>query len=259
MDLYEELDDIEYFFFDLDKTIWNWDSTIEGAEELIETLKNAGKEVYFFTDNTLLTSKQYAKKLSSMGIETSEDDILTVGQVTGRQLERDDVAEAYVIGESDLIRELESYDIETTDESKNIVLGFDRQFNYEKARKAFDILRKGGNLYICSNEKTFRTSEDIQPHQGFFNSVLRTESSVSTGKSSEAFRKEFENHFDYLKTRSIIIGDRMDDIKLGKNLGMKTAAVMSGDLDREKLRTAEEEDKPDFGISTLHSLRRRII
>lgn len=259
----QELNELDDFFFDLDKTIWNWDDSIIGAEDLVDSLRESGKSYYFHTDNTLLSRREYARKLSSMGFPADEEDVLTSGYVAAEKLGRDGVTRAYVVGEKGLIDELEARDIEVSQDSNAVVVGLDRQFNYSKLRKAVDILGDGGKLYICSTERTFRKTSGEQPHQAAINQALKEftdESQVElVGKPSEVFRDVFRNYFTYLPTGSVFIGDRMADVRTGNKLGMTTGAVMSGDLDREKLAEAEEDQQPDFGLSNLNRLKRNII
>ncbi|QGA80289.1 HAD-IIA family hydrolase [Candidatus Nanohalobium constans] len=249
------------YFFDLDKTIWNWDKTIIGAEDLIDTLREKDKKIRFHTDNNILSRKGYAQKLSSMNIPVEKDDIITSGYVAAQVLADENVKQVYAIGEKGLIDELEEEDIEISQNADIVVAGLDRQFNYEKLRKAMKILQEDGELYICSTEKVFRKTNSKQPHQEPFNKALRTyaDNVRLVGKPSEEFRDEFRNYFTYVPTGSLFIGDRLADIKTGNELGMKTGAVMSGDITRQKIAKAEEKKQPDFGLSNLNRLKRKLI
>lgn len=259
-----KLDQIKHFFFDLDKTIWNWDKAVIGAEEVIKSLRNHGKEVYFHTDNTLLTRKEYARKLTDLNIPVDENQILTSGYVAAKYLEKKDINQAYIIGESGLIEELEQRDIELSQNTETVVVGLDRQFNYDKLRRAAKITSKKDvetELIICSTERTFRTMKKIQPHQKPINNALKEFSNNTTivGKPGQIFRDQLRNYFNYYPEASLMIGDRLADIETGNHLGMKTAAVMSGEITREKLAKAKEKQKPDYGLSSLTRLKSKIV
>ncbi len=255
-----ELDEFQNFFFDLDKTLWNWDSTLVGAEDLIHTLRKSGKRVYFHTDNTLLTREEYAKKLTSMGITAEEEEVLTSSHVAGRFLESENITQAYIIGGDSLIEELEEREIDFSEDADVVVAGFDRQFSYNKLKRGMKVMKRDGRLYVCSTEETFRTSEGVIPHQGAINRALTTFGDAELlCKPGEEYTKIFKQYFSFFPGRSIFVGDRLADIETGNRLGMTTAAVMSGDLDREKLKQAEEIQKPDYGVSSLHKLRRKVL
>ena len=256
-----ELKERDTFFLDLDKTIWNWDSTIIGAEDLLDTIREKGMDYYFITDNTLLSREEYARKLSSMNIPAEKDQILTSGYVVAEKLAERDITEVYAIGEKGLMDEIDRKGIKISEDADAVVAGFDRQFNYSKLRKAMKILEDGGKLYICSTEKTFRTTSGEQPHQQPFNKALKeyADNVEHVGKPSKAFRRKFKEYFTYIPTTSLMIGDRKADILTGNKLGMRTGAVMSGDLDRETLAKADEEEQPNFGLSNLNRLKRNIL
>jgi 4-nitrophenyl phosphatase len=256
-----DISEIDRFFFDLDKTIWNWDKNIIGAEDLIHTINERDKEYFFHTDNTLVSRKAYAEKLAAMGIPAQEEQIITSGYVAAQKAADENLKRVYAIGEKGLIDELDKKDIEISKEAETVVAGFDRQFNYRKMRKAMEILGKGGKLYICSTENSFRKQSGERPHQEPFNKGLRTftRKEELVGKPSQTFRDEFKDYFSFFQTSSLFIGDRLADIETGNKLGMKTAAVMSGEITREKLARAGEEQQPDFALTNLNRLKRKIL
>jgi len=254
-----ELNDYRNFFFDLDRTLWNWDTTLIGAEDLIDTLNDAGKNVYFHTDNTLLSRKAYAEKLSSMGIRTKEENIITSGYVAGELLSKINTKKVYTVGEQGLVEEINSRDIEITEEASTAVLGLDRNFNYSKIEKCKEIIEKG-HVYTCSTEKTFARENKQLPGPSAINSAVTEYGNVENiGKPSEKYRKVFKEYFDYFPGKSMFIGDRTADIETGNKLGMSTAAVLSGEINEKKLKKAEDEQVPDYVLTGLHKLRRRII
>lgn len=255
-----DLDELKYFFFDLDKTIWNWDDTVIGAEDTIDTLRESGKNVYFHTDNSILSRDGYAKKLTGFGIPAEKEDVITSSYVASKYLADRNVTKVYAIGEQGLMDELEEQDIHVDQDAETVVIGFDRQVNYDKLDRAFQILNNGGELLICSTEETFRTMKHVKPHQGTYNKALELfKQPVIVGKPGVEYRKQFKRYFSYFSGSSVFIGDRFADIETGNRLGMTTAAVMSGDVDREMLSNAEEFQEPDYGLSSLTRLKNRVI
>jgi|APHM01.1.fsa_nt_gi Predicted sugar phosphatases of the HAD superfamily len=255
-----DIDKYRYFFFDIDKTLWNWDSTIIGAEDLIDSLREVDKHVYFHTDNTLLSREEYARKLTDKGIPAEKEDILTSSYVAGEYMARNEKTSAYVIGESGIIEELDERDIEVSENTDTVVAGFDRNFNYRNVRKAMEIVNKGGETLLCSTETVFRNSSNVQPHQGPFNQAFRDLGKTRlVGKPGEVYKDVFQDYFSFFPDTSMFIGDRIDDMRTGNELGMTTVSVMSGDITREKLRESEDIEKPDYGLSNLARLKRKIL
>ena len=254
-----EFEELRYFFFDLDRTLWNWDETITGAEDLIHTLEDRDRKVFFHTDNSVLSRRQYAEKLSGMGIPAEEENVLTSGYVAAEHLSSEGITETYVIGESGLVNELDRRGIEVKKDAETAVVGLDRQLSYEKIRKAKSIAESGGKIFLLSTEETFRRGERNLPHQGATNCVFQNfKETELLGKPSQIYRDSFRDYFSYFADKSIMIGDRIADIETGNRLGMKTASVMSGELDRETLASAEGLQEPDIGVSHLSRIREKI-
>jgi arabinose operon protein AraL len=254
------LRDNNTFFFDLDRTLWNWDDLVIGSGDLIDSLKSTGRDVYFHTDNTLLSREQYVQKLADNGIEADKEDILTAGYVVAQTLVERDIRKVYVAGESGLIEEIEAEGIEITQDADVAVVGFDRQFSYSKLEKIKKIADNGGKILLCSSETTFKRSRGEKPHQGPVNkAVAELGETELIGKPSEPFRKTFKNYFSYFPGKSAFIGDRFADIEAGNRLGMTTGAVLSGEIDEKSLKKAEDHRVPDYALTSLSKLRRRII
>ncbi|MFB6199634.1 MAG: HAD-IIA family hydrolase [Candidatus Nanohaloarchaea archaeon] len=255
-----KIQDFKYFFFDLDNTLIRWNDTLIGAEDLIYTLKDKNKQVFYHTDNTLLSRQEYAEKLTEQGIPAEKQDVMTSGYVAAKKLEQKETTKTYAVGESGITKELEETGVKIVEDAENAVIGFDRQFNYDKIKRIHKILDNGGKAYLCSNEKTFNTGKTTIPHQHAINASIKSYGATElVGKPSQEFRDRFKKYFDYMVNHSIMIGDRLEDIETGNRLGMKTAAVMSGDLTKPRIAEAEQIQTPDFGISSLHRLKNRII
>ena len=64
------------FVFDLDGTIWWWSELCPGAKEVVDTLRDEGKEVYFLTNNSMLSPQGFVERLGKLGIKTEVDKII---------------------------------------------------------------------------------------------------------------------------------------------------------------------------------------
>ncbi|QKQ98437.1 HAD hydrolase-like protein [Candidatus Nanohaloarchaea archaeon] len=255
----EEITEKNTFFFDIERTLLRWDETLIGAEELVSRLRDAGKRVRFHTDNSLISRKAYARRLTDNGISAEESDILSSTYVATEHLYKNDVSSVYTVGESGLIEELERRDIKVSRDAENTVVGLDRKLTYDKISEIMDRSSKG-RIFTLSNQRFFEKSSGMQPNQGVINAAIREFSETKNlGKPSEEFQDIFRNYFSYYPGNSVMIGDRKEDIILGNELGMTTVAVMSGELDEEQLRKAEGLEEPDFGLSSLHRLSKKII
>lgn len=253
-----KLEDFEYFFFDIERTLIRWKETIIGAEDLIHTLNDSEKKIRFHTDNSLLTRASMAQKLSSLGIPAKEEQILTSGYVAGGYLKRQGINEVYAIGEQGLHEELSEHNIDVRQSADAVIVGLDRQFTYSKLRKAAKIA-EDGKFFICNSERDFQLDDETIPNQAPINNALATYGNPTLlGKPSKAYVDEMRNYYSFMPGRSLFIGDRIADIETGNKLGMKTALVMSGETDKSDLSGLEQSQKPDFGVSNLNRLTKKL-
>ena len=68
---------IRTFIFDLDGTVWNWNSLYPHMKETISKLKSKNCKVFYVSDNPILTRAGLAEKLTTMGIPTVESNVIT--------------------------------------------------------------------------------------------------------------------------------------------------------------------------------------
>ena len=68
-----------------------------------------------------------------------------------------------------------------------------------------------------------------------------------TGRSKKDKLKAFIKAHNFLPTETLIIGDTIEEIEIGKELGIITIAITQGNTSTPRLKTA----KPDYLISDL--------
>lgn len=253
-----ELSDFEYFFFDIERTLIRWKDTIIGSEDLIDTLNDQNKKIFYHTDNSLLTRKKMARKLTNLGLPAKEEQILTGGYVAGSYLKRNGYNKVYAIGEQGLHEELSNQGIEVRKNAEVVVAGLDRQFTYSKLRRASKIIPEG-EFFICNSERDFQLDNETVPNQASLNNALATYGKPTLlGKPSNTYVDVMRNYFSFMPGRSLFVGDRLADVETGNKLGMKTALVMSGETERSDLSGLEPNQKPDFGVSNLNRLTNKL-
>jgi len=218
----------ENFIFDLDGTVWKWTELIKGFEKVYQILKRLGKEVYFVTDNTLLTRDGYAKKLQNFGIDVKPNHIINPSIPATKILKNKKV---FCIGEG-LITDLRKAGIKVTSSNPEVVLvGMDRTVNYEKLSMAVEFIMKGASFFKTSKSNIFINGNKILPGTGAIAKVIE----LTTGKKSKllgAPSKYMVEVFESINLdpkKTVLFGDECDsDIALGNMLGYTTVLVTTG-------------------------------
>ena len=83
------LKEIQCFALDMDGTIYLGEQWIEGAQEFLRKVEEAGKQYVFLTNNSSKNPGVYVEKLKKMGLTVTEDKIITSGQATISYLKKE--------------------------------------------------------------------------------------------------------------------------------------------------------------------------
>lgn len=170
------LDSVDSVLFDCDGVIWRGDQAISGAPQVINLLKENGKQVFFVTNNSTKTRKMYADKMSSLGFNVSEEEIFGTAYCCAMYLKTVCKLEGkvYLMGSNAMKQELEAVGIQQTGagpdlitgkqndwanvpldpEVKAVVVGFDEHFSYMKLNRALQYLTQQECLFVGTNRDT---------------------------------------------------------------------------------------------------------
>lgn len=245
---------IKCFVIDLDGVVYTGDTLIENADKGIAKLREKGR-VFFTTNNATLHREEYAKKLVSLGIPASTEEILTSGYVAAVHIKTYyDNPKVYLIGEAGLKRELEEQDIELCYRNCNLVLvGLDRGFNYDQLALALRYIEKGAPFLATNIDNALVSERGMLPGAGAIVSALKTASKkepIVVGKPSDTMADFILTKAGVRPEEVLLIGDRLDtDVLMGKNFGMRTALVLTGYTKREDLEKSTI--KPDYVLEGL--------
>ena len=92
------------YIFDMDGTIYLGGNPFDFAISYIKNLRKSGKKVLFFTNNASHTTPFYMNKLTRLGFEPREDEIMTSGDVTYEFLKRHREGKTvYLVGTDELV------------------------------------------------------------------------------------------------------------------------------------------------------------
>jgi HAD superfamily hydrolase (TIGR01450 family) len=132
------------YLFDLDGTVYLGDRLIDGAEQTILGLREAGIPVRFLSNNPTKSPVEYARKLTALGLPTPVEEITNTVVSTTRWLRANAAGAAvYPIAEQPVVEALEQAGVRLSDDPDviDIVLAsYDRTFTYAKLQIAFDAL-----------------------------------------------------------------------------------------------------------------------
>jgi phosphoglycolate/pyridoxal phosphate phosphatase family enzyme len=256
-------DVFDHFLIDLDGVVYIGDKPIVGAIETLETLRSLRKSVVFLTNDPRGSSREYAEKLNSMGIQASPQDVITSAMAIANYIKEHyqlNQKKAYVIGSRALKEEIEQIGLKLTqgEEAKKadfVIVGGHPEFNYEEMKLATLAVRNGAYFFATNRDPTFPTAEGLVPATG----AILASIEFASGKRAITAGKPEPTMFEVAKKllssqeRIAIIGDRLDtDIIGGKRAGIATIFVLSGSGDRDEL--SKSQITPDYVIDDMRDL-----
>jgi HAD superfamily hydrolase (TIGR01450 family) len=252
-----------HFLIDLDGVVYVGEKPTPGAKETLATLRALGKGVIFLTNDPRSSSREYAEKLSIMGIPTSPEDVITSGMAVALYIKERyglNQGKAYVIGSPALKEEIKRIGFELTqgEESKRanfVIVGGHPEFNYEEMKLATIAVRGGAHFFGTNRDPVFPTPEGLIPATGAIIASIEFASgkrAITAGKP-ELIMFEVAKKFLSSEEGVAIIGDRLDtDILGGKRAGIGTIFALSGFTDRDEL--SHSQITPDYVIDDLRDL-----
>ncbi len=263
---------IDGFVFDLDGTLYLGEKALPGAVETIAELRRRNKRILFVSNKPLEPGRNYAQKLTRLGIPAGENDVITSAFVLGHYLSRTAPhLRLYVIGEPSLIEELLSHNLHVVGEFLDqdprqvihpqgidaVVVAFDRTLEYRKLNTAYQALMCGARFFATNADKVCPMPDGAIPDAGATIAALEyltgRKVELVAGKPSKLVMEVALQRMELTPERCLMIGDRLEtDMRMGQEAGMFTAAIMTGVSKREDVACMDR--KPDFVIDSLREL-----
>lgn len=250
-----------------------------------------GKRIVFVTNNSTKSRLEYQKKLITLGIPSSVEEIfgsaysaaIYISRVLQLRAPRNKV---FVLGEAGIEAELRSENISfiggtdpmyrrdmrpedykgiangtALDDDVGVVLvGLDFHINYLKLTHAYHYLRRGAIFLATNLDSTLPNYHTFFPGAGTMSTPLINMSGkqpTSLGKPSQAMMEAIEGKFSLDRSRTCMVGDRLDtDIQFGieGRLG-GTLMVLTGVNRKADWEGRDAKIKPAYYIDKVSDLR----
>ncbi|MCA1809561.1 MAG: HAD-IIA family hydrolase [Kiritimatiellia bacterium] len=249
------------YFFDLDGTVYLGPHLIEGADRAIRALRRQGKKTLFLSNKPIESCRDYAEKLSALGIPATLEEVINSSQVTALTIARmAPRATVYCIGEPPLMDELKAAGLRITDDplrAEFLLASQDRGFSYAKLNDAMLALRHGARFIATNPDRTCPVAggeiPDCAGMIGAIEGVTGISPEIVCGKP---FRYMLDAALERLRLKvsdCLMIGDRLEtDIQMGAETGIDTLLVLSGVT--TAAMAADYPFKPTYTMNSLADL-----
>ncbi|KAJ9590745.1 hypothetical protein L9F63_016261 [Diploptera punctata] len=259
--------------------LWLGNKVIPGSPDAINTLQKLGKKVYYITNNSTKTRREFVTKCTSMGYQATEDSIVSTAFLTACYLQDINFnKKVYVIGSQGITQELDAIGIKYLDigpDTMNcdmptllrekvalepdvgaVVVGFDEHISFPKMLKAASYLKQKECVFVATNtDEQFPTEYPhlTVPGTGTFVKAIETCSgreAFKIGKPSPYVGEAIIKRHNVDPNRTLMIGDRCNtDILFGTLCGFKTLLVLTGVTtlqEVKKWQTSSKKEEQDL-------------
>ena len=251
----KHLSAVDTIFFDLDGTLYLGHKPIAGAARAVGRLRALGKRVYFLSNNSSKSKRQYVERLRAFDIPATDDEVIlsTDSLVTYLQAQR--IGRVHVLGTRGLCDAVAHAGIAVVDrDPEYVVIGYDTELTYAKLAAACRHINAGVPM-LATHCDLFCPSEDGPlPDVGSFLEMLK----AATGKSPEQiFGKPTPSMLAAIQARApvdparaLMVGDRLyTDMRFARNIGAKSLLVLSGETRMDQLSATDF--SPDFVLDSV--------
>ena len=224
---------------DMDGVLWQENSPIGDLPAVFEKIRRLGMRVVMATNNSTRTVSQYQERLAGFGVEVEPWQIVTSSHAVADLLSRKfpEGGDVFVIGEDGVQQALteKSFNVippGSAQQAIAVVVGIDREINFQKFREAALLIRRGAPFYGTNADLTFPTPEGLIPGAGSFLALVEAATGVEpvvAGKPAPFLLELSLERLGTPRERTLVVGDRLEtDIAGGQGAGCPTALVLSG-------------------------------
>ena len=253
------LSKLQHFMFDLDGTIYLGDRVFSGTKELLHLLREQDKNFLFLTNNSSKSVNEYVEKLGRLGIDVKPSNILISSEVTADYIKSlDSGNRVFLLGTDGFKKELGKRGLEIVEADPDyVVLGLDTGLTYKKLMKASLFIHHGAKFIISHSDKICPSKAGPLIDCGSLSAAITNATGVDPKVLGKPHREMVETALKRLGAKAddtAMVGDRLyTDIKMGKDFGLTTILVLTGETTKEMLE--ESSLKPDFIFDSIADLK----
>jgi HAD superfamily hydrolase (TIGR01450 family) len=216
----------------------------------------------FLTNDARRAPEEYVRKLWSLGMQASLEEIVTVGAAIQYVLAgRERTTTAFVIGAPSIFRHVTDagwHVVNGTEEAQTadlvVIAGHD-EFHFGELRDATQAALAGAEMIAAGRDRTFPTPSGVWPGTGAIVAALEYASERTARSVGKPDKLMFEVALDRLPPgTALVVGDRLDsDLAGAAAAGLDAAIVLTGVTTRAEAEAAED-PAPVAIADSLHTL-----
>jgi glycerol-1-phosphatase len=247
---------------DLDGCVWVGDSCTRGAPGAVAELRAAGKSLAFITNDARRSPEDYVRKLWSLGLQASLEEVVTVGAAIQHVLaDRGPGTGAYVIGSPAIFRHvvesgrkiLNGTELEAM--ADVVVIADHDDLRFSDLGGAIQAVLGGAEMIAAGRDRTYPTENGLSAGTGAVVAALEYATDHTATIVGKPEPQIFRTALDRLGPgRTLVVGDRLDaDLGGAAAAQVDGAIVLTGVTSRPEAEAASD-PAPVAIADDLHAL-----
>jgi 4-nitrophenyl phosphatase len=215
---------------DLDGVVRLGPRPVPGSAGAVARLRAAGEAVAFVTNNSSQTTAEVAAELEELGVPDAGPLVITSAMAVATLVAPGErvllcggpgIAEALAARGAEVVRD---------GPADAVVVGFHRDFDYERMSVAARAVRAGARLLASNDDAAYPTPEGLAPGAGaILASVARAAGDPPVAIAGKGHPPMLDLVRDRLGVEGVVVGDRPDtDGRFAVDLRYRFALVLSG-------------------------------
>lgn len=223
---------IRGILFDLDGVLYIGNQVIDGARETIQKIRQRGFICRFITNTSTLSRHSLQQKLTHLGFDISESEILSAPQATLVYLQQFNDPVCRLLLADDVKQDFQH--LKQSDQQTDFIIIGDigEKWSYSLLNSAFNQLMDGAKLIAIHKNRYWQTETGLKMDIGGFVTALEYASdqqAMLIGKPATAFFHAALHDMKLAPEQVVIIGDDIEsDIGGGKKAGISGILVKTG-------------------------------
>lgn len=260
-----ELSKYRGLIIDLDGVVWLDNKIIHKADETISYLKNAGMKLVFISNTSTKSMAKMMKKINNLNLPINNNEVVLASRESVKYVSNLNSGNnnVYIIGSEGLKREAAGFGLNViSDEQVKysrvdfVLVGWDSRINALKLKNALNAILKGAKFVAINKDPTHPGKNDIRPATGAIvgavEAMVDKEPDILVGKPETYLLNIGLNRLNLSKEAVAIVGDTLSsDIKAGKNIGIDTILVLTGNTSSDRI---SYNVAPDYIIESISDL-----
>jgi len=238
---------------DLDGTIYESSSLVAGATEVVAALRAAALPFRFVTNTTRRPRAHIVRELQEMGLDVTQDEILTAPSATARWLLDKGVRRIYPLLPEATFEDLEGLELTASKPECVIVGDLGDAWDFSRLNHAFQALMQGAELVAVQRNRYWRRDGELALDAGPFVAALE----YASGKTAHVVGKPSRHFFETavgllgLQPREVaMVGDDLQaDVAGARQAGLLGVAMRTG-----KYRPEDEDRAQELADAVLDSI-----